>query len=129
MEEAESYNWVIYPSKQQKITECALVLVGLLILAPVLSVFALSASAVCFFLFLFILWRQRSVIELQRYPTSWHLRHHSLIRDIQWRSGSVRRKSLVIWRYGKWPWQRVVIYPDSVRQGEFRLLLKALYQE
>src|SRR5690554_7636820 len=78
MEEAESYNWVIYPSKQQKITECALVLVGLLILAPVLSVFALSASAVCFFLFLFILWRQRSVIELQRYPTSWHLRHHSL---------------------------------------------------
>src|SRR5690554_1021807 len=78
-------------------------------------------------LFLFILWRQRSVIELQRYPTSWHLRHHSLIRDIQWRSGSVRRKSLVIWRYGTWPWQRVVVYPDSVKRGEFRLLLKALY--
>ena len=55
MEEAESYNWVIYPSKQQKITECALVLVSLLILAPLLSVFYLSTLAVLFFILLFVI--------------------------------------------------------------------------
>lgn len=120
-------SWIIRPSRQQKITEAALVLVSLLILQPLLSWFWLGLLCVFLVLFLLILWRSRSNIELQRHHSSWLIKHHRTIRDIQWRAGSVRRKSLIIWRYGLWPWQRVVIYPDSLEGDEFRLLLKALY--
>ena len=26
----------------------------------------------------------------------------------------MRRKEVVIWRYGCWPWQRLIIVPDSL---------------
>lgn len=119
--------WIIQPSRQQKISEAALVLVSLLILQPLLNWPALALLLVTLYSFLILMWRTRKTVELQRNPSSWHLKKDSVIHSIQWRAGSVRRKNLIIWRYGFWPWQRLVIYPDSVAEGEFRLLLKALY--
>src|SRR5690554_6290699 len=88
---------------------------------------SISTAIVTLYSFLILMWRTRKTVELQRNPSSWHLKKDSVIHSIQWRAGSVRRKNLIIWRYGFWPWQRLVIYPDSVAEGEFRLLLKALY--
>lgn len=119
--------WVIQPSRQQKITEAALVLVSLLILQPLLSWPVLALLFVVLYSFLILMWCTRKSVELQRNPSSWQLKNNHKITSIQWRTGSVRRKNLIIWRYGFWPWQRLVIYPDSVAEGEFRLLLKALY--
>ncbi len=120
-------SWIIQPARQQKHTEAALVFVSILILQPLLSWLTLVLVSAFLVLFLLTLWRARKTVELQRHPTVWHLKINHQIKSIQWRTGSVRRKDLIIWRYGFWPWQRLVIYPDSVAEGEFRLLLKALY--
>lgn len=119
--------WVVLPSRQQKITEAVLVLVTLLMLQPLLNWPELALLLVLLALFLLALWRGRQTVELRYNHSQWYLKNTHINKSIQWRTGSVRRKNLIIWRYGVWPWQRVVIYPDSLPQGEFRLLLKALY--
>lgn len=121
--------WVIQPSRQQKYTETALLVITVLILQPLLGGWVLGWVSMALSLMLIILWRLRKSVTLQRLPSAWHLKQQQRIQSIQWRTGSLRRKNLVIWRYGAWPWQRVVVYPDSLPKGQFRLLLRALYEQ
>lgn len=120
-------NWTIRPSCQQKITETLLLAVSLLILQPLLGWLELGLLFVLLVLFISVLWRGRQAVELRCHQSQWYLNNARINKSIHWRAGSVRRKNLIIWRYGFWPWQRLVVYPDSLPQGEFRLLLKALY--
>jgi len=49
---------------------------------------------------------------------------------VRWRSGSVRRADVLILEWSFWPWQRLMIRPDSLSSAEdYRRLTAALYND
>lgn len=100
----------------------------LLLLWPLLSgaewlLLLLAAAALCY-----CGRRSWSPVQLGCRAGQWWWRHHGVVRPLRWRPGSVRRPGLIIWQYGRWPWQRLLIRPDSLPVGDYRRLLLALYQ-
>lgn len=58
----------------------------------------------------------------------WWLEHAGQRQALRFYPGSVRRRQLVILRTSRWPWQSLVIHPDSVQTADdFRRLKAALY--
>lgn len=120
-------NWPLYPAKQQSYWEALLLMLTLLLIWPFLSAVVWCAIALCLSAVAGWQWRQRQQVRiLQWQAPQWILIVEGRRRELIWRSGSVRRKHLIIWRYGFWPWQRLIIRPDNLPNGAFRTLLSQL---
>tara|TARA_R110000868_G_scaffold59547_16_gene182768 strand:+ start:20902 stop:21330 length:429 start_codon:yes stop_codon:yes gene_type:complete len=84
-------------------------------------------------------WKQDPVICLQKLPESdmtaafpqWRLIYRSgNIRQVRWRSGSIRRSRLLVLRYSIWPWQGLVLRcRDFESVQHFKALQRVLYSE
>ena len=80
------------------------------------------------FLSVLLLWLarpQRAQLHVTAQGFYWQ-RTGKAVQSLPWRVGSVRRKEVIIWRYGCWSWQRLIIRPDSLEAGDFGELLRAL---
>lgn len=116
-------------SKRQSFVEGMLLLIMVLLLWPLLSLLWAALLIVV----AIGLWgwssRQRQYrfnnLSIQLQAGRWWLLTPAP-QLMQWRTGSVRRHQLIIWRYGRWPWQRLVIYPDALAAGEFQQLQRQL---
>ncbi|MFY9178360.1 MAG: hypothetical protein WAO12_01105 [Venatoribacter sp.] len=123
---ANSFNFLLKPSRQQ--TRLNLILV----LAVNTAVF--SSLPLLGFLLLQPIWL--TALWLNQQPKGYRLSHHhgqwqlqrpnQPTQNLTWRNGCVRRKHLIIWQTGNWPWQRLHIRPDSLEQNQFRQLLTQL---
>lgn len=119
-------SFLLRPSKRQQRLDGAFVLISLLLLAPFigwLGLFVSLALAV-----LIYCWQHTTQTLAGR--LCWQDGQWWLVGVIPqlllWRVGSVRRRDLIIWRYGRWPWQRLHIRPDNLAAGQFQQLLREL---
>jgi len=66
--------------------------------------------------------------QLQHNTPQWWLELDGKRYRVRWRDGCVRRRDYLILHWSWWPWQRLIIRPDScVSREEFRRLKAALY--
>lgn len=119
----------LYRSKRQGWLNVGFMLLSAALLWPYLS--AVEWAAVLLLWSALSLWvgrRRWRQARLRYAQQSWWLDidQRPPLRLV-WRAGSVRRRHLIIWQYGRWPWQRLLIRPDSLPAGEFSRLVKALY--
>lgn len=120
-------SWTLYPSKQQSYWEVLLLLLTMAMLWPFLNIISWLVLLVLFSVVAIFAWRQRQNLRvLMQQENHWWLLQNLTKTELQWRTGSVRSKNLIIWRYGKWPWQRLIIHPDSVSKAEYQQLLYQL---
>lgn len=126
MENRAKNSWVVRTSLRQNGYNAAFCLLSLAMLWPYLAWF--YELALLLFFSAQLLWMARPQTA-QLYLTAqgfyWQ-RAHKPVQSLPWRVGSVRRKDLIIWRYGVWPWQRLLLRPDSLEEGAFAELLRAL---
>ena len=121
--------WLLQPSRRQRWLDAAFMAVTLGLLWPLLQPVELAAVTVLWVTF--YVWRQRRrwrSAYLHHDASGWWLEAAGVRSALRWRHGSVRRAGVIHWRYGVWPWQRLLIRPDSLPPGEFPRLVKALYQ-
>lgn len=141
-----SRSWTISPSTYQRRLDCTAALLLFLLLAFMGSAFWPSITAqlgwlvFAFFLaVLFVgtyLWRgarhSDSAVWIMHYDEQgwWRDVGDGYWRPIRLHAGSVKRPELVIWQYGRWPWQRWLLRPDSFSSpAEFQQLRRLLYPE
>lgn len=113
------------PSQQQKRLDGAFLLLSLALLTPLLSFVWLLFCAACMLVAWRFIRKQTISGELSFRAGQWWWAQPAL-QPLKWRVGSVRRHNLIIWRYGRWPWQRLLIRPDSLPAGQFQQLLREL---
>ena len=121
--------WPLVRSRRQQVWNLAFIVITSAMLWPLLHV-AEWAAVLLIWGSLFI-WSQRRTwkhAQIRFAKGTWWLDvTGSAPVSLEWRTGSVRRKNVIIWQYGKWPWQRLIIRPDSLPEGEYQRLVKALY--
>lgn len=112
-------------SLRQRSVDLAFVALSLALSWPYLTALEWSLAALLGTLLLVSI--APSTGRLQWLPQGvWYLSTAGHRQPLTWRTGSVLRPELIIWRYGRWPWQRLLIRPDSLAAGEFRLLLRQI---
>ncbi|QQD22128.1 hypothetical protein GJQ54_10310 [Oceanospirillaceae bacterium ASx5O] len=120
--------WLLQPSRRQRWLDAAFMAVTLGLLWPLLSLAELAALALVWGSLWW--WRQRRHWQrayLHHDGSGWWLEAGGQRQPLVWRTGSSRRAGLISWRYGVWPWQRLLIRADSLPAADFQRLLKALY--
>lgn len=120
--------WRLHPSRYQRRLDGAFLLLAVALLWPLLSV---TEWLLCL-IALALLWcviQRKTVLRLRFDGQYWWLIRDENARMIRWRSGSIRRRDLIIVRWGFWPWQALMIRPDSLSHvDEFRQLQRAASQ-
>ncbi|MEN9463952.1 MAG: hypothetical protein RL217_133 [Pseudomonadota bacterium] len=126
MENRAKNSWMLRTSIRQNGYNAAFCLLSLAMLWPYLAWFYWLTLLLLFSALLVWLARpQRTQLYLTAQGFYWQ-RAGKTVQNLPWRVGSVRRNDVIIWHYGFWPWQRLIIRPDSLAVGEFGELLRAL---
>ena len=117
--------WQISPSPFQTRLTALFLLCSWLLLTPLFSWITLGLLALIF-ITSFLGWYQHlSPKVISHSSQGWRL-HQSTTRPLYWRAGSIKRPKLILWKYGVWPWQCLIIRPDSVATNEFTQLQRLL---
>lgn len=126
MENRAKNSWTLRTSMRQNGYNAAFCLISLAMLWPYLAWFYwLTLLLLLSVLLLWLARPQRAQLHVTAQGFYWQ-RTGKAVQSLPWRVGSVRRKEVIIWRYGCWPWQRLIIRPDSLEAGDFGELLRAL---
>ena len=120
--------WSLRPSRRQQRLNRLLLLVLAVFLLLLLPLFQATVAAG---LAALLLWRPVAmpVSRLGVDAQGWWLQRQEGTRHyVQWRSGSVRRRDLVLLNWSVWPWHSLLIRRDSLgSDDDFRRLKAALY--
>lgn len=122
-----AYNFVVNPSPTQLQLDSLWWLLSLLLCVLLVEnvwwCLALTLAAVLGVVGLYWHFQRQTAVVLYQQAGHWYLNQR---QALPWRTGSVKRASVIIWQYGRWPWQRLYIRPDSLAAGQYRELLVAL---
>ncbi|MCD8520827.1 MAG: hypothetical protein LRY66_09900 [Saccharospirillaceae bacterium] len=125
-----SAEWLLRPSARQRWLDAAFVLVVVLLLSGLLPLSGWVLSGMLLSALMLLGWRRFSVHKIGCDRRGWWLEQHGRRVRVRWRYGSVRRADVLILEWSFWPWQRLMIRPDSVGGREdFRRLTAALYND
>lgn len=123
----KTLNFQLHPSKQQYGLDTLLLLLTFLLLFPLLSWPWLLLYFLVAALWLGLLHHRGKTTKSLSYAMGqWWLVEQEKRTPMAWRTGSVRRAQLILWRYGRWPWQQLLIRPDSLAAGQYQQLLRAM---
>lgn len=138
--------WSIRPSKQQRYRDGIALFLIILLSLPYLwyqwlsqgQTVWLGVGLIVLVVFIVRVWyqsvRDKAIYTLgyrqEKLQRQWWLARAGHRQDIHIRSGSIRRANFIQLRYGHWPWQVLLIRPDSLTSADaFRELKVALYGE
>lgn len=108
----------------------AFVLVVVLLLSFLLPLSGWVLSAILLPVLMLLGWRRFSVHKIGYDRRGWWLEQNGRKARVRWRYGSVRRADVLILEWSFWPWQRLMIRPDSLSSAEdYRRLTAALYND
>lgn len=122
--------WVLQSSRRQRRLDGVFLLVSLLILVWLLPLLWWLCAAFFLLVLTALGWRQPVVRKLGYDSRGWWFEYRGRRLPVRWRSGSVRRADVLILEWSFWPWQRLMIRPDSLSSAEdYRRLTAALYND
>ncbi|TVV43041.1 hypothetical protein [Thalassolituus sp. C2-1] len=122
--------WLLQPSGRQRWLDGAFLLSALLIFSWLLPPLWWGVVAVFLLLLMLWGWRKPAVRRLGCDSRGWWLEYHGCKLSVRWRHGSVRRADVLILEWSFWPWQRLMIRPDSLGSAEdYRRLTAVLYND
>ena len=125
-----SAEWLLQPSRRQRWLDGAFLLMVLLLLGCLLSPLGWAISSVLLLSLMLLGWRRFAVHKIGYDRRGWWLEQRGRKLRVRWRYGSVRRADVLILEWAFWPWQRLMIRPDSVDSAEdYRRLTAALYND
>lgn len=125
----ESYEWQLKPSIKQKQLDG---LLGLVLAAFILSVSSIYWMLLVILLFVFIafwLWRKdASITHIGLHQNALYLVCDEQKRYVRPTTGSIKQEKMVKLRWSIWPWQCLVLRPDSFNcYDDFKEFKRTIY--